>query len=175
LSKRTALLSFIVAIAVQLAILAALPARKVLTIARGREVTLKVQPVDPYSIMSGYYVTLDYAISRSSTFPTPPDLARGVRCYAVVERDAEGIWQPVELVEEPPTYLSDDRAVLRGNAEAGSIIRYGIESFFIPETRRVEVADDLRKHPDKAVVDVNVDAEGNAVLRRLRIENRVYE
>lgn len=175
MSRRTLVVAFIGAMALQLAILGAIPARKVMTIARGREVTLKVQPVDPYSIMSGYYVVLSYSISRQSSFPTPPELLPGSPCYAIVEKDADGIWNPVELTKDSPAYVPQNRAVLSGTFEQGSVIRYGIENFYIPETRRSEIADDLRKNPDKAVVDVSVDENGGAVLRRLRIENRVYE
>jgi uncharacterized membrane-anchored protein len=175
LIKRAALLSFIGAITLQLAILGAIPARKVMTIARGREVTLQVQPVDPYSIMSGYYVVLSFSISRQSSFATPPELLPGSPCYAIVEKDADGIWKPVELAQDAPTYLPKNRAVLSGTFEQGNVIRYGIENFYIPESRREEIADDLRKNPDKAVVDVSVDENGGAVLRRLRIEQRVYE
>lgn len=175
MNRRTLLLSFVAALALQLAIIGAIPARKVMTIARGREITLKVQPIDPYSIMSGYYVVLSYRISRDSSFPTPPELLPGSPCYAVVEKDEEGFWNPVELSKELPTYLPRNRAVLSGTFEQGGTIRYGIENFYIPETRRSEIADDLRRNPDKAVVDVSVDESGGAVLRRLRIENRIYE
>ena len=146
-----------------------------MTIARGREVVLKVQPIDPYSILSGYYVVLSFSISRPSSFPTPPELAPGSTCYAIVEQGGDGVWQPVELATEPPAYLPKNRAVLAGTYEQSNGIRFGIENFYIPEARRGEISEDLRKNPDKAVVDVSVDETGGAVLRRLRIDNRVYE
>ena len=53
MSKRTSLVAFIVAVVIQILILVAVPARKVFTKATGKTVVLKVQPVDPYSILSG--------------------------------------------------------------------------------------------------------------------------
>ena len=175
MSKRAALFSFVVALAVQVAILGAIPFRKVRTIARGREVTLKVQPVDPYSIMSGYYVILSFSISRPSSFATPPELLPGTICYAIVERGEDGIWIPVELALESPSDLPANRAVLIGTYEHNHTIRYDIENFYIPEARRQEIEQDLRKNPDKVLVDVKVDESGDSILQRLRIDARVYE
>jgi uncharacterized membrane-anchored protein len=54
-------------------------------------------------------------------------------------------------------------------------IEYGIENFYIPETQRGVIEEALRKHPDKARVEVKVDRNGNAALVKLMIEDRVYE
>lgn len=174
MSKRAYLIAFIAAVAIQVLILVAVPARKAVTLATGKSTVLKVQPVDPYSILSGYYVTLAFEISRIEAFPNAPGFSNGDRCYAVIEEGEDGIWKPVSLERELPTNLSDNRAALLGRVKYGRI-EYGIEEFFIPETKRGAIADDLRANQDKARVDVKVDSGGHAALERLRIEDRVYE
>lgn len=178
MSQRTSLVAFIAAVIIQLLILAAVPARKVVTIATGKTVLLKVQPVDPYSILSGYYATLRFDISRLDLFPNvqgiSPGFSQGEWCYAVVEKGDDGTWRPVSLEHELPNNLPDNRIALLGQLHHG-MIRYGIEEFYIPEAQRETIADDLRRNFDKASVEVKVDSGGHAALRRLIIENRIYE
>lgn len=174
MSKRATLIAFIAAILVQVLILVGVPARKAYTLATGKSIVLKVQPVDPYSILSGYYVTLGFDISRLAAFPNAPEFANDDACYAVVEEGAEGLWKPVALERELPKNLPENRLALRGRVRYG-IIEYGIESFYIPETKRSAIENDLRANPEKARVEVKVDSRGNAALKQLRIEDRIYE
>lgn len=180
--KKTAL-GFALALAVQVLILLAMPAQKMYTRATGRDVVLKVMPVDPYSLLSGYYVTLGYEISNRAAFPIQPNIrdiddpgehgGRGT-FYAIIELRDDGLWHPVALAGTLPTNLPPNQIALRGRNNYDRIV-YGIEEFYIPETKRQAIADDLRQHPDAARVDVKVDGRGNAALVRLRIEERVYE
>ena len=174
MSKRATLISFAAAILVQLIILVAVPARKAITLATGKKAVLKVQPVDPYSLLSGYYVTLGFDISAVGAFPPVQGLAEGGPCYAVIEEGPDGIWRPVELSRDFPKNLSENRLALLGRLSYGQI-RYGIENFYIPETQRQVISDDLRKNPDKARIEIRVDGAGNSALKRLIIEDRVYE
>lgn len=174
MSERASLIAFIAAVAIQALILVGVPARKAITLATGKSAVLKVEPVDPYSVLSGYYVTLAYEISRAASFPNGRELSDGDLCYAVIEMGEDGIWKAVSLERELPANLSDNRAALLGRIQYGRI-EYGIEEFFIPETKRVAIADDLRANPQKARVDIKIDSSGHAALERLRIEDRVYE
>ena len=178
MSKRTSLVAFIVAVVIQLLILAAVPARKVFTRVTGKTVVLKVQPVDPYSILSGYYTTLGFDISRVDAFPnargTFQGFSEGDWFYAIVEKGDDGTWKPVSLEHELPANLPDNRAALLGRINHGAI-RYEIEEFYIPEAQRHSIAEDLSRNVDKARVDIKVDRNGHAALERLRIEDRIYE
>ena len=171
--KKTALW-FALALALQILILAGIPAQKVYTRTTGRSVILKVAPVDPYSILSGYYVTLGYEISRPGALLADKAPASGATVYTIIEEGSDGVWQPVEVTTTTPQALPSKRLFLRGRY-TGWQIEYGIENFFIPETQREAVAEDLRKHPDKARVEVKVDRNGNTALTKLLIEDRVYE
>jgi uncharacterized membrane-anchored protein len=151
-----------------------MPARIVYTLATGKSVSLKVQPVDPYNILSGYYVVLGFEINRTAAFPNQADFEQSKTCYAVIERSQDGTWKPITLEHELPKNLPENRVALFGRIYYGSI-EYGIEHFYIPETSRGVIEDDLRRNRDKAYVEIKVDRSGNAALERLRIEDRVYE
>ena len=55
---------------------------------------LKVQPVDPYSILSGYYTTLSFDISRVDAFPNARGVSQGFSdgawFDAIVEKGDDG-------------------------------------------------------------------------------------
>lgn len=172
MNKRT--LFFAAAVVVQLVILLGVPARKVYTRATGREVVLQVAPVDPYDVLKGYYVTLGYDISRPGAFPNIPTLAANEVIYAIVEQAEDGIWKPIATAQELPQNLPANQAAIRGRWHQGRIL-YGIEEFSIPESKRDVIANDLSKNRNEARVDVKVDANGEAALLRLRIQDRVYE
>lgn len=167
-------LGFTLALTVQILILLAVPAQKAWTRATGRSVVLKVMPVDPYSILSGYYVTLGYEIGRRDAFPNLNDMGFGNTVYALVEKHEDGVWHPVSLSSSQPNLLPPNQIALRGRSSYGRV-EYGIEEFYIPESQRQAIADDLRQHPEQARVEVKVDARGNVALVRLLIEDRVYQ
>lgn len=178
MSKRASLIAFTVAVLIQIMILVAVPARKVFTMATGKTVVLKVQPIDPYNILSGYYATLGFDISRVEAFPNARGMSQefldGDWYYAIVEKGDDGTWKPVSLEHELPANLPDNRAALLGRINYGAI-RYGIEEFYIPEAQRHRIAEDLSRNVDKARVEIKVDSSGYAALERLRIEDRIYE
>lgn len=178
MSKRATLIAFIGAVAIQTLILVAVPARKVFTRVTGKTVVLQVQPVDPYSILSGYYATLGFDISRVDAFPNATGrfqtFSDGASLYAIVEKGDDGTWKPVSLEHELPANLPDNRAALLGRLNGGTI-RYGIEEFYFPEAQRDHIAEDLSRNVDKARVEIKVDRSGHAALERLRIEDRIYE
>jgi uncharacterized membrane-anchored protein len=167
-------LYFALAVAAQLLILAAVPAQKIYTRATGRSVTLKMRPVDPYSVLSGYYVTLNYEIADSHSFANSDYSYDGERIYAILERQNDGVWRPVSLSKSRPTDLPENRIAIRGR-QAYSRIEYGIEEFFIPEDKRAEIEEGLRKNHAQARVEIKVDSKGDAALVRLLIGNHVYD
>jgi uncharacterized membrane-anchored protein len=174
MNKRTALAVFAAAVAVQVLILVGVPLQKVLTRATGRPVFLKVVPVDPYNILSGYYVTLAYEISRVTSFPDAPAIEEGATLFAVVEEGSDGLWHPVSLETTRPANLPINRIAIKGRVE-GSRIVYGLEEFFIPEEQRGVIADELGKYINETRVELKVDEQGQAALIRLHIKDHVYE
>jgi uncharacterized membrane-anchored protein len=174
MSKRTTLLAFVAALLVQIIILVGMPARQAHTLRTGRSVLLQVEPVDPYSILSGYYVRLGFSINRAAAFPNISGVDQSGTCYAVLERGEDGVWKPLSLERELPQNLPENRIAICGRIRYSNI-NYGIEEFYFPESKRSMIEADLRDHMEKARVEIKVDSKGNAALRQLRIEDRVYE
>jgi len=172
-------LYFVLAVAAQFLILAAAPAQKIYTRATGRSVTLKMRPVDPYNVLSGYYITLNYEIANPGSFANSTDayiyghVPFGERVYAILERRADGVWRPVSLSKSYPADLPENRIAIGGRYTYSSI-EYGIEEFFIPEDKRSEIEEGLRKYHDQARVEIKVDSKGDAALLRLLIGDHVY-
>ena len=178
MNRKTLLLAL--AVVIQIVILTAAPLSKARTRWEGRTVLLKVEPVDPYDVLSGYYVRLAFEISRPNAFPGGVAVgASGVRAapgtvFAIIEAGPDGVWKPVRLQSAMPASLPDNQAILRGRLQ-NSWIEYGIESFHFPENLRDVVGTDLRRNAAEARVEVRVDSRGNASLLRLRIADRTYE
>jgi len=173
MNRRT--LFFALAVAVQLLILAAIPAQKIYTRNVGRSVMLKIRPVDPYSMLRGYYVTLNYEIADPGAFTVKPDdVYSGNNLYAILEKRDDGVWHPVSLTESLPYDLPETRIAIRGRYNYRGI-EYGIEEFYIPEGKRREIEETLWANRDRARVEVKVDSKGNAALVRLLIGDRVYD
>ena len=172
MNRRTLALGL--AAVVQIAILIGVPLTKATTRLQGRGVILQVEPVDPYAVLSGYYVRLGYPISRVASFPggLPSGVSGDV--FAVVEAGPDSVWKPVRLLSAPPSSLPADQAFIRGRL-VGDRIEFGIESFHYPEDKRQVIEADLRRNMTDARVDVWVGAKGDASLMRLRIADRVYE
>ena len=82
--------SLVVVLAIQLAILAAIPAKKIMARASGATVVLKTAPVDPYDILSGYYVILAYEVQREA------------RKYDHQFSDGDVVW--LNLVHDEPAW-----------------------------------------------------------------------
>jgi uncharacterized membrane-anchored protein len=161
---------FIVAVAAQLFVLAAVPAQKIHIRATGKTILLKTAPVDPYSIMSGYYVTLSYEISNPKGITGWPE---GKPVWVILKEDPNrGIWNFVSVHDKRPSVPSDC-VVIKGKTN-GWRIEYGIEAYFIPEEARSKVEQDLRKNSREAKAEVKVDSAGNAAITKLIIQDRVY-
>ena len=135
MSQRMAIAAFAAAVLVQIAILIAVPAQRAMTLATGRSVFLKAQPIDPYNSFTGYYVTLTFDISGRGNFPPVEPLENGDQCYAVIEEGPDGVWKPVSLELSRPVDLPPNRVFLAGRFRYGQI-RYGIENFYVDERER---------------------------------------
>ncbi len=169
-------LLFILAITAQLLLLAAVPAPKILPRIVGDPVVLKIAPVDPYNIFSGYYLNLSYEISRLDHLEKDLEArAEGsTPIYVVLVEGDDGIWQAVSCHAKRPSTRPAGAVVIKGRKHL-RWIQYGIESFYVPEDERETIEAYLRKHIDEVVAEVKVGPLGNAVLLRIRIGDRVYE
>lgn len=170
---------------VQSAVLGAMVLDRVRILKTGREITLPIIPVDPRDLFRGEYVRLGYeAGSIPARLLEGPAPGRNEALYVVFERGDGGAWKPVKASRAMPREASSDRVVLKARARWGWPaatateqrvgVRYGIESYFVPEGqgRRLE---GLAREKKMAAL-VAVDAKGNAAIKGLIIDGEMrYE
>jgi uncharacterized membrane-anchored protein len=162
---------FIFAVVAQILILAAVPAKKIYTRQTGTLVVLKVAPYDPYTILSGYYASVRYSIS------TPPawfQFSNGSDIYVVLQKGSQDFWHAESSHKSWPKSIPPQAIVIKGQKQQRRVV-YGIESYFIPEREREKINKDLLINSESARAEVFIDAFGNAAIKRLKIQDRVYE
>lgn len=160
---------------------------RVLLLATGREVVLEVVPVDPRSLFRGDYVVLGYDISRYTLPPGTPTPAREAPFYVTLHKGAGDKWQVVSAAPQWPAQLQPGDVVIKGRVDSVSSqpsdqpqeptvvgLRYGIESFFVPEGSGRELE---KLVGDKKIsARIAVDGSGNAAIKGLISEGEpVYD
>ena len=178
-APRNLLLALAIVALAHTGVLAAMVVDRVQLLTSGREITLPIVPVDPRDFFRGEFVRLDYDIRR-----VPVRLLEGPRprpnapFYVVLEKNAQGAWTPLKISRAKPDEVSPDRIVLKARSafrwppgtspNADLSVRYGIESYFVPEGqgRRLE---NLAREKRMAAL-IAVDARGNAAIKGLVID-----
>jgi uncharacterized membrane-anchored protein len=176
---RKVLLSLAIVALAQTGVLAAMVIDRVRLLKSGREITLPIVPVDPRDLFRGEYVRLGYEVGRVPTRllegPAPrPNAA----FYVVLEKKPDGAWAAIKVTRAMSRETSPDRIVLRGRTafnwvlwsspNAVHSVRYGIESYFVPEGRGKRLEALAREKRMAALVAV--DARGNAAIKGLVID-----
>ena len=177
-SRNRILLPLAILALAQTAVLAYMVVDRVRLLSSGREITLPIVPVDPRDLFRGEYVRLGYDVGtvpmRLLEGPPPPENAA---FYVVLERKPDGAWQPVKMARAMPSETSPDRIVLkaratywpaRESADASVRVRYGIESYFVPEGQGRGLEALAREK--KLATLVAVDSRGNAAIKGLVID-----
>lgn len=149
----------------------------------GREIVLQVTPVDPRSLFRGDYVILGYPITR---VPVPDNggkpIPGGAQVYVTLTPEADGSWKAVQASLKHPGKPKDNDVVLQGRTQqswwqpsTGTVaLRYGIESFFVPEGAGRDLEKLVREK--KIAARVAVDAKGRAALKGLMADGQpVYD
>ncbi len=164
----------------QTAVLAYMVIDRVTLLHTGREVVLPIIPVDPRDLFRGEYVRLSYGISTiPMTLAGSARPQRNETLYVVVEKKAgDEAWQAVRSTRSFPGDLHPDQVALKGRVLFGNMtnetVRYGIESYFVPqgEGPRLEA---LARNRKLAAL-VAVDKSGNAAIKGLIIDGELqYE
>jgi uncharacterized membrane-anchored protein len=139
----------------------------------GREVLLKVQPVDPRDLLRGDYVRLGYEAAQLprdiiAGLPADATPAGGRIVFVRFARGVDKFWTPVSAnVDAPAANRPDDqidlRAVSLGYETSGSDGRkivpvdYGIERFYVPEGEGLAIERDMRVRSFAILAAVTAD------------------
>lgn len=158
------------------------------TLRTGKEIILKTEPVDPRDLFRGDYVTLNYEISTLELDEVPaedPYFEYNDRIYLALELE-NGYGVPKKIYKNPP----DDELYIKGTVKELIYdweayedsatteepylkelrIEYGIESYFVPEGRGLEIESQQWTGREGVSVKVVVDKYGNAVIKSLLID-----
>ncbi len=184
-AARKLLLSIAIVALAQTAVLAYMVTDRVRLLSAGREITLPIVPVDPRDLFRGEYVRLGYDVARVPVkLLDGPAPGPNAPFYVVIEKQPDGAWKPVKVTRALPQEASPDRSVLKGRAAFSSApwtgpnavqqVRYGIESYFVPEGQGKRLEDLAREKRMAALIAV--DAKGNAAIKGLIIDGKLqYE
>jgi uncharacterized membrane-anchored protein len=166
---------------IQTLALAYMLVNRISLLASGREIVAEVIPVDPRDIFRGEYVVLNYAFTRAPDIPVPEGTNIGDTLYVTLKPGAEpSKWEIVSTDASYPKDTAPDNVVLKGHATyvsaktdtspARATIRYGIESYFVPEGKGKELEDLVR---DKKIATViAVGRNGDAAIKALEIDGK---
>ena len=160
-ANRTILAALVVAL-VQIGFLGWIIAGRATVLRDGREITLKVEPVDPRDLLRGDYVSLYYEISRIpvsqiTNLPQEAYLSAESPLYVRVKKGTDGYWHPVSATLNAPLEAApgSDEADIVGIVGAGWDLSpgaslnpdYGIERFYLPEGEGMDIQQDMRVRP----------------------------
>jgi uncharacterized membrane-anchored protein len=148
----------------------------------GREITMPVKPLDPRDLFRGDYVTLGYDVSTLNKSNTPdgriPELRAGSAAFVTLSPKADGGWTVKDVAAEFPAQVEAGDVVLKGEvknswaradgADRTVSVRYGIESYFVPEGTGRALESKVRDHKIEAIVAVGSD--GTAGLKGLVVD-----
>jgi uncharacterized membrane-anchored protein len=177
-----ALLALAIVALAQTGVLAGMVIDRTRLIKTGREITLPIVPVDPRDLFRGEYVRLGYDAGnvplRLLEGPTP---RRNDAFYVVLEKKEGDAWQPVKVLRAMPQEAAPERIVLKArslwawpktyHANATIRVRYGIESYFVPQGDGPRLEQMAREK--KLAALVAVDRGGNAAIKGLVIDGQI--
>jgi uncharacterized membrane-anchored protein len=182
-SAHKTLLALVAVAVAQTAVLAWMVIDRVRLIKVGREIVLPIVPIDPRDLFRGEYVRLGFPINRVSVaIPDGTSFQRNDSLYVVLEKTGQDDWRPVEASrtllhqDNPSRIVLKARVLWREPAQVPrfTMVRYGIESYFVPqgEGPRLEALSRDRK----LAALVAVDRAGNAAIKGLIIDGKLqYE
>ena len=158
--------------------------QKAITLNTGTTVYLQTVPIDPYDVLRGRYVTLNYEISQVATLETLPGWSEdwtGVKrvLYITIEAPDSPTsptmpWQAVAVNEAYPEMVQKNQRVLKARWQGWGNLDLDLGAYYIPETIGDELEADIREHQELTRAEVKVDGKGQTALVQLWVEDRSY-
>ncbi len=167
-------------------------AYKEYTLRTGTEVLLKTLPVDPRDLFRGDYVTLNYEISTLDMEKLPSEESyfySDEPVYLALELK-NGYGVPKKVYTTPPEdglyikgkvkdilydWETDESGITTEETIKELRVDYGIESYFVPEGKGMEIEKAQRTEKTEVDAKIIVDKYGNAVIKSLLIDGKEIE
>lgn len=151
-------------------------------LASGTVIEMDVAPVDPRSLFRGDYVALAYPAARfntgDATGAAALALAGASPVYATLVKNDAGEWRPVAVSAKRPA-AREGEAVLRARTDRARRfsqeigLRYGVETYFVPEGSGKAIEDAARAKDVR--VRVAVGADGQTAIKAVIVGGKVIE
>ncbi len=178
---------YLIAVLVLFFVLLGVFAVKMNTVSNGREVILKIAPVDPRDPLRGDYVTFTYDISRLEVVDSVERLDKiyeGKTVYIPLYQygSVGSAWKNQETVSlseiESINKNNKDAVYLKGvitsvnksGNRANIRITYGAEQYFIPEG----AGRTFSFWNKEALAKLSVGSDGQGVLRQLYVDGKLW-
>ena len=149
-------------VVLQFGILGVQAVRSEILLTTGAVVKLAITPLDPRSLLQGDYIALNYSISNPPE-PVASQLRESrdhSKVRVVINPDDSGVYIFNRLWSSGEK-LAEGELVINGKYSGWGPIRYGIESYFVPEGTGLAVQSKAR------FASVRVSADGDALLESL--------
>ncbi len=157
------------AIGLQAIILVGLLVQAAMPLWTGQEVRVKIMPVDPRSMFRGNYVQLNYGIGQLPENALDADINKpriGEVIYVILKADANNVYHYAKATLEKPSQGIFLRGHITHNTRPYRV-KYGIEAFFKPKEKTLELEQQLRKG---GIAVIMVSASGKAALKDVVIQ-----
>jgi uncharacterized membrane-anchored protein len=178
---------FYLIVILQLLFLIAEAGTKQLEISRGQVVTLKVVPVDPRSLFMGHYMALDYDISNLNLAKIPHEGALAAYdkydTKVYVELIPQKPWAVAKAIRLTPPPPEENKLYLQARVRYGFTpgdksmlaVEYGLEQYFIPETKQEEV-NRMQRNPrgktPQITAEISVTKKGQGYIKRILVDGK---
>jgi uncharacterized membrane-anchored protein len=146
----------------------------------GREIVVEVIPVDPRDLFRGDYVILGYGFSLTGEVEVAPTVRQGDSIYATLSPKGGDVWEVAAVGTSYPAAVAPESVVLKGIAsnvwsrgpdtKPAANVRYGIESYFVPEGTGKELENLVRDKKISAVIAVG--SKGDAAIKALVVDGK---
>jgi uncharacterized membrane-anchored protein len=175
--------NFWLALAVQIILLASVPAQALYVLNSGTTVFLKTTPVDPVDLLRGYFQTLSYEISVLDTLAKLPGgealnkLPNGQKIFVTLALPSNGraAAQPIAVSLQPPTTLPPNTVILRGISNY-SRVKYDLEQFYMPEQQQAKVNQDINhaRQTQSLLIETKIGQDGQALPVAIWVGDKSY-
>jgi uncharacterized membrane-anchored protein len=177
--KRLIIAALVLAL-VQIGFLSWIIAGRAAILRNGKEVLLKVEPVDPRDLLRGDYISVNNSISRIpvkliANIPEGKSFSDDTSIVVRLKKGAEGYWQPTTAwFGQAPAPAGPDEADIAGHVTEGWDLRspdttiapeYGIDRFYLPEGEGMAIQNDMRVRPFG--IKLALSANGTAQIKAL--------
>ncbi|WP_440953629.1 GDYXXLXY domain-containing protein [Methanococcoides sp. FTZ1] len=144
---------------------------KIIALSFGEDILLKTEPVDPRDVFRGDYVNLNYEISTIDldNIPYDREFLYGESVYATLS-EKEEYWT-IDSISHTKPGVSDKwvcmKGVVTGNYEDTLYVRWGIESYFVPEGEGIPI----QMQMENISVIVSIGPGCSPVIKQLLIDD----